>query len=1275
MKRILPALLLAPCVSLASLYSHDGVESLATDGTGDIIITFTNFNASQSLNIYQSLAVRALLVGGGGGGGAECGGGGGGGGMIDTNDFVLAAGDYTVTVGRRGEGGNTSANGGRKQGGNGGNTSLALGGMTVLEAIGGGGGGVWNSGAGSAGGSGGGGANTGGKGGAGTDGQGLAGGDNGGGGGGAGGPGGVGAGARNAGAYGVGAQNGAGGVGRMSDITSALVYYAGGGGGGGYNDNPGPGGLGGGGNGMRNGDEATRKARSQAEFDAEAGVDGLGGGGGGGNNTSYYYGRPGGSGIMVIRIPTTSISSSVPRIAFDGQTATNRHDVSLLAHLHSPGDGHEGETVSLSLEYATSRVALLQGDSATNLLSSAFSGTLAFEVPGLESETTYHGRLVAVNDGGDVGYSAAFTFSTMTIHGPRHSAGDGSTAIKSGLWQCKVSGVGTASFNTEIDGGTTGAVVVPGTVMAAVTSRSNTSSYWEGDGMSYTDAAGTNWTFNSGYSYIYSGYAFLQAGVTYRFFERMMDNCRFVIDDEEIINDTRVAYNTVTYGSYTCLTSDWHHVQVWLGGSDAGAGNSDQWAFSFGYNANDVLTTTGSPGKEWSMFLDPGDGSFLRAELSARLVDVKGYAMDVANDSASFDVEFGKSTAAIGETGLFVAYGLDDGGTISNFWANIERVGDLPVSMEHQTLTATVAGLSGMRYVCFFAVGEDGSVGWSEVVDLGETDISKPLLSPVTIEHDGDTATATFSIFGLGAGNVRTTLYVAQSADFAGATSISLGEATTAGPHSATFSVAPGVANYVKVVVTDENGGTAVAESGGFTTLAGSRLDDTKRTSSVRHRTATCSGVFDQLGAGTTTVTLYTGPSSAALAQDGEPITLSERDFSFTRTYNETPTAKHYYKFVAVNTAPGGSCWTNESRVGEFTTLDQASYRWKASVADGYWDDASCWDAVTYADYCTGFPRQGHPDGGDILFTNGLHATIRVSGAQVGSRMKLGGTGMDILFLGEGSGASIKVDMQGRDAPLSRSKLTFSNLSIIELDNFDEGLCASSDTNVVVRFTNGARLSRSGDQMLSGEFNFKAADSAIVIDGGASVLTESLRLNGRGASLLVDGGTLSANGAKGVSFNASGEDNTVSFVVGGDGGRLVCLRGVFSNISGKAVENDVSLAFDLPVSGWAAAPLYSAYETGTFADFSGEGNTGKMVVSLDRESAALRATSRLSTQAVAWRGGIATNNVKFAESKRATWTWTYGWPSNLAQPENEGDLPTGLRLDLASGGATYLLLR
>jgi hypothetical protein len=255
-----------------------------------------------------------LIVAGGGGGGGRHGGGGGGGGFITAQSVSVTPGTtFTAVIGAGANGAQTDIAGGI------GSDSTFF----SQIAKGGGGGGSYGGAAypaGTAGGSGGGAGHAPGTFGisnqpAATIGTaygfagGTSGSNEGGGGGGAGG-------------VGVNAvaesYAGAGGPGRVSDITGATLYWAGGGGGAGWENTPGNGGIGGGGGGGA-GSFATGSAGGGSALNPGAsGVAGYGGavsggaggantgGGGGGsgqrNHESYTgVGGNGGSGIVVVR--------------------------------------------------------------------------------------------------------------------------------------------------------------------------------------------------------------------------------------------------------------------------------------------------------------------------------------------------------------------------------------------------------------------------------------------------------------------------------------------------------------------------------------------------------------------------------------------------------------------------------------------------------------------------------------------------------------------------------------------------------------------------------------------------------------------------------------------------------------------------------------------------------------------------------------------------------------------------------------------------------------
>ena len=275
-----------------------------------------SFTNDGTFSVSKPTLVDILLVGGGGGGGYNGGGGGGGGGVLVCKDVPLKPGSYTVAVGAGGavgsylrdaeNGGDSSVFGFRAYGGGAGgkgayvdDPALRLG----KSGATGGGGGAWGDTSQSQVGFSSGGVSL-------YPDQGFGGGSctntgrwysYGGGGGGAGGVGGDAV--RDAGVYvdedyGIA---GAGGPGRLCDITFRDVYYGGGGGGGGVRVNAlALGGTGGGGRGGAY--ELINIGLASDELAAgEDGTDGLGGGGGGGAMLNAKSPGRGGCGTVIIR--------------------------------------------------------------------------------------------------------------------------------------------------------------------------------------------------------------------------------------------------------------------------------------------------------------------------------------------------------------------------------------------------------------------------------------------------------------------------------------------------------------------------------------------------------------------------------------------------------------------------------------------------------------------------------------------------------------------------------------------------------------------------------------------------------------------------------------------------------------------------------------------------------------------------------------------------------------------------------------------------------------
>ena len=268
----------------------------------------------------QSYSVDFLVIAGGGGGGYDRGGGGGaggyrnsystepsgGGGSSETSLTLNGGTVYTITVGAGGAGATSTGGTGL----NGGDSSISGSDITDITSAGGGGAGNGtgpSNRSGVDGGSGGAAGYNANGAGSGTTNQGFAGGD-----------------APNAPSVVAGGGGGAsevgdssfpygGGDGLSSSITSSAVTRAGGGGGHNAEFNSPPGGAGGGGNGGRDAPAAT----SPTPGTANTGGGGGGGSGGGGGIT----GADGGSGVVILRMPTANYSGTTtgsPTVTTDG---------------------------------------------------------------------------------------------------------------------------------------------------------------------------------------------------------------------------------------------------------------------------------------------------------------------------------------------------------------------------------------------------------------------------------------------------------------------------------------------------------------------------------------------------------------------------------------------------------------------------------------------------------------------------------------------------------------------------------------------------------------------------------------------------------------------------------------------------------------------------------------------------------------------------------------------------------------------------------------------
>ena len=106
-----------------------------------------------------------------------------------------------------------------------------------------------------------------------------------------------------------------------------------------------------------------------------------------------------------------------------------------------------------------------------------------------------------------------------------------------------------------------------------------------------------------------------------------------------------------------------------------------------------------------------------------------------------------------------------------------------------------------------------------------------------------------------------------------------------------------------------------------------------------------------------------------------------------------------------------------------------------------------------------------------------------------------------------------------------------------------------------------------------------------------------------------------------------------------------------------------------------AVPLVSVSSSGrAFGAMFQEASVGTIRISVDTTSMR-RSVKSAKQHFVLWRHGIDTTRVELVPGHAYTLRYTYGWPSDLFEPENEGDLPTGVFGYVPAQAGTVLMLR
>ena len=1085
----------------------------------------------------------------------------------------------------------------------------------------------------------------------------------------------------------------------MSDIRGVAEMFGAGGGGGAWGSGdrlrarPGAGGDGIGGFGAPEPWLATDAALARCN-----GRDGFGGGGGGRNNTSPYPGARGGSGCVIVRLSNVDAADPAPSIGGAALESATFFDATLSVTLAAPGAGQAAASVLLQVAENAADLA----DAEEIPASAGADGLYRAKATGLRPAHAYVARFVARNAADEETATTAFSFVTPAL--AERALSIPSTSGYAGLWQYSVSGSSGLPF--AFDETSEGLVAAPGAMLAGVRNPgSNQSSCPAIHGASWTDGDGTTWQWNDNRRYGYVGWMWMEAGSHYNFFEQIWDSAAVAIDGADLFRDTTARAASVA--TYECSVTGWHKIQVWLGGSNSGAGCFDAWRLGFGWNLDgDVVPWPDTDGiwpspDHMTPLENVGPEAYLVRETPWRDVAISSYAPGASG--IDFSVALGASDC--GATTLWCAWGDAYGGEDTNAWTHVEPVDSgAAFDAASQTASHTLAGTTGSPLVRFFALHGDGTTSWSGTARI---DLENVSISDLGVDHDGDEGTFSVRVGGVGSGAFSLALQIATDSAFQNsATNVAIA-ASSPGDYAATVPLTPGTTYWYRFAATDGSS-SDTTDPASFTTAAGVDIASNPTASVTRHK-ITVNGHLDDFGAGpSTTVEFWYGDSADSLAPSGDAVVLATGGaFSISATI-AGDTRKIYWKLVATNTARRGTTWTDETAV-DWNNLneDSVSYTWKADVREGEWADRAGWSPNVATNDCQGWPVY---DNTDVKFANGSDVRIHVSGSQLGN-LRLDTTGSRITLVGDGADVSYLRSRDASAGAMNGTTVSFDNLTVEEMDMFDWsiGLAASTGARLVV--TNGGVLKMGGHCMAvfgtNCGFTVRSGsavyhdDPSVAYASGKSKNAGHLLFGAAGESLLVDDGLFSAARLHACS---SGSETNQSFRIRGPGGQIRVTAGVFGDSEGGYTTNsdaspklrnaqpfdaDLDVIFE-PVAGaytntisyladgtnhTEAVALVSVSDDGrALGEMQFEESVGKIRLSVDMAS--MHHSPKSAKQHfVLWKNGIDTEHVELVQGDGYTLSWTYGWPSVLAEPENAGDLPTGVWADVPAQAGTMILIK
>ena len=989
-----------------------------------------------------------------------------------------------------------------------------------------------------------------------------------------------------------------------------------------------------------------------------------------------------------VYVPDLAVQDSLPPVvAFGAVSDVAASSVKLSANVVYAGSSSLDGLVDLTLECTLDPDGFAEGSQATvetfDFATGAPLGlTAATTVSPLRAARRYYARFVGENEAGRTGYGDVFTFDTAA------EGGGSSTSSNAGLIQVwgpsgsAVSG-GWQNFVYPDDVGAN--FIVYTNRVGAYLSRLGT----EAPLTRWTDEYGNTYTWpNSANPLVYyQGVMKVEAGRTYRFWDNNWDNSRFWIDGNLLWASGSGS------GNYTATEDGYVPIKLWEWGGSGRLGCQPGWVSSFFWT---TAYTTGGPsqqgGNGWNLLENPeGEPAYLFAAQPARAVAITSARVD----GGAVDVAASVSEGAVPGT-AWVVWGATDAGTGSlDDWTGRQSLGT--VSEAAQTIQETGLAIDpALTPVVRVVVSDDIGDNWSAPVLLGSA--LDPVIGPATADADGDTLAVEGGMLSTGSGSgFALRLLVGYGAD-AAATATNDVAVAQDGSFSIDAEVLPGTNGWWRLVARTSDGGYDATLPAAFATKAGSVLKPSA-SATVQHHTATVSAALDVLGAGVTTATVWEsadGETGWTAVEGSDRILTKEGAFQLTATFPGAPHAL-YWKVVAVNVAPGGTAWTNETAVGgPLSTLDQGTYTWDPTVPEGIWNDSGNWivSDVDAAD-CIGYPDSPQAK---VRFVEGTTARIEVDGAFVFENMSLKYADLDVTFAGTNAATcELRGDIQNvandaNDAtPVSNARIVLSGVTAYDSSGAFNWATRVS-TNCVLRLENGAVLSMDGYMHVFGTNTWvEVADGSTMVWRRLNTDSVGFDFCNYGGGLAVDDATFSTSWLTPQRHvRSAGEPQFVR--ISGAAPRLqvgYSFR-TYSN-SEDWMTNDVRFAFAVPQGGYgdyARAPVYAGY-VGGGADSrklgwrdAGAVNGGKVVFQVDPSSPAFRSGRHLKrVQLVSWLAGIDEKSVRLENSTTATgvvWSrlfYTYGWPSTATEPSFPGEAPTGVAAEIIGQGGTFLIFR